>query len=193
MKKMFAIIVAIVTMTMTAYGAYPSGSSVGVSLGGSADLGGGIGLSGLGIIGQFEGFPIMLGASFGLWRTGFAVNVTGDWWGLQKEIGRAGDADVLMYLGPGASVTLGIATGDFSADLGIRMPIGFSWMVDKPEWEKWEIFTEAIVGANLVGFYSSDAYTGVTVLGLGFGDNTPSFNFFRAINLGVNVGFRHWF
>ena len=186
MKRMFVIMVAIVTMTMTAYGAYPSGSSVGVS------LGGGTGLSGLAVVGQFEGFPLMLGASFGLWGSGFAVNVTGDWWGLKQDIGRAGDADVLMYLGPGASVTLGIGS-IFSADLGIRMPIGFSWMVDKSEWEKWEIFTEAIVGANLVGFYTSDYYTGATVLGFGFGDDAPTFNFFRAINLGINVGFRHWF
>lgn len=183
-RKLFMVGVAIIAISIAlpkkAEAAYPSGSSVGASL--SA----GYPSQGLNITGKFDNVPLVFGASFGFGSGYFALNITGDWWGLQLPLGRAGDADVSMYLGPGFALSTQIGSV-FAMDLGIRMPVGFSFVVQK----NWEIFLEPSIGLNLIGFAAWDGGASLRVLGSSLGDD---FSFgLGALLFAGQFGFRYWF
>ncbi|MFI3258180.1 MAG: hypothetical protein R3Y36_07785 [Spirochaetales bacterium] len=189
MKKifiaMFVFAAVIVVNPSDVHAQYAGGDALGLSLGGGT-------LSGLNLIGKSHSLPMMFGASLGVSQNSFALGVTADWWLLHKQLGRVGLADVFIYLGPGVDVSFVIGSA-FGVNAGVRMPLGFSWMVDSPGWEKWEILTELVFGVNVIGFWASDSYTGVLLFGQGLGSNAPAFNAFNTIGAGVRLGFRYWF
>ncbi len=168
---------------MQAFSQYATGDALGVSLGGGT-------LSGISFTGKSEDFPFIFGAGLGYSGTGLGIGVTADYWTLHNELGRVGLADVYLYLGPGVDVDL-LLGSVFALDFGARMPVGVSWMVDSPGWEQWEIFSELVVGLNLIGFWTSEQYTALTILGLPLGHDVP-FNVFNTLDLGFNIGFRYW-
>ncbi len=185
MKKLFVIMFAIISIiTVTAKqasAAYSDGSAIG------AAISGGYPVSGLSVTGKFAPVPLVFGANFGFYigESGyFSLNLTADWWGLKLPLGQAGEAAVSMYLGPGAALSMYISS-IFVLDIGIRMPVGFSFLVQ----EKWEIFLEPSLGLNLIGFSAGGESGSLRVLGssvdnFGFGLSSISFNF--------QFGFRYW-
>ena len=185
MKKLFVIMFAIVSViTVTskqASAAYSDGSAIG------AAISGGYPVSGLSVTGKFAPVPLVFGANFGFYigDSGyFSLNLTADWWGLKLPLGQAGEAAVSMYLGPGAALSMHISS-IFVLDIGIRMPVGFSFLVQ----EKWEIFLEPSLGLNLIGFSAGGESGSLRVLGadvdnFGFGASSIAFNF--------QFGFRYW-
>ena len=189
-KKIIVLALIVVATTLAlpekAEAAYPNGSSIG------AALTGGLSSGGLVVTGKFEPVPLVFGANInlGLGNTSsLGLSLTADWWGFTLPLGQLGDASVSMYLGPGAAIDLGFGIGDvdfFTTDIGIRMPIGFSFIVKK----SWEIFIEPSIGLNLIGVSISDGKASMRVLGsdleeFGFGLNS--------IRFGGQFGFRYWF
>jgi len=197
-KKIIIIALIVVATTLTlpekAEAAYPNGSSVGAALTGGVPFGGG-----LIVTGKFESVPVV----FGLGLTGanynfgygsmsfFGINLTADWWGFKLPLGQAGDAAVTMYLGPGATLDLGFGTGStgyFYTDFGIRMPIGFSFLVK----QTWEIFIEPSIGLNIIGVSVNDGKASLRLLGSDVNSFSSGFRF-NAIRFGFQFGFRYWF
>ena len=170
--------------------AYPNGTAVGAALTGGYPFGG------LSVTAKFESVPLVFGASFtgasidfGDGRTSFfGIGLTADWWGLTLPLGQAGDAAVTMYLGPGGVIDLGFdfgSNGYFYTDFGIRMPVGFSFLVK----QSWEIFIEPSIGLNLIGVAVNDGKASMRVLGSDSDDFLFGLN---AIRFGGQFGFRYW-
>ncbi len=187
MKKKIAIAIFCIALSaiipMQAFSQYASGDAVGASLGGGT-------LSGISFTGKLESIDIIWGAGLGYSGGNLGIGITADHWMLHNYLGRVGQADVHFYLGPGVDLEVLLGSA-FALDAGIRMPVGASWLVDSPGWEPWEIFTEFAVGLNVIGFWTSDAYTTMTLLGLPLGQEIP-FNVFNTLDLGFSVGFRYW-
>ena len=190
LKKIIMLALILVATTLAlpekAEAAYPNGSSVGAALTGGFPFGG------LAVTGKFEPIPLVFGASFnfGIGETSFfGLNLTADWWGVTLPLGQAGDAEVTMYLGPGAILDLGFggsSTGYFYTDIGIRMPVGFSFLVK----QSWEIFIEPSIGLNLIGVSVYDGKASMRLLGSDLDDFSFGLN---SIRLGGQFGFRYWF
>jgi len=188
-----ALIIAATTLTLPqkAEAAYPNGSSAGVALTGGFPFGGIMATA------KFAPVPLMFGLSFtgasvdlGFGRTSFlGIHLTGDWWALKLPLGQAGNAEVSMYLGPGAVIDLGFDFGHtsyFYTDLGIRMPVGFSFLLK----QTWEIFIEPSIGLNIIGIAVDDGKASLRLLG----SSLESFSFgLNSIRLGGQFGFRYWF
>ncbi len=188
MRKTIFITILCLLLTaiipMSAFAQYATGDAAGVSVGGGT-------LSGVSFTGKLESMPLIWGAGLGFDGQNLGIAVTADRWMIHNYIGTIELADVYFYLGPGADVEM-VLGNVFALDIGARMPIGFSWLVDSPGWEPWEIFTEVYVGVNLIGFITSDAYSALTLLGLPIGQEIP-FNVFNTVDLGLSLGFRYWF
>lgn len=187
---------------------YPNGSSVGAAFTSGYPYGGGISVTG-----KFAPVPLVFGLNFEFYTNHFGLTLTADWWGFQLPLGQAGEAAVSMYLGPGGVLNFGFGNYDsigytytniggditvpspfvtnkksFFMDLGIRMPVGFSFLVKK----KWEIYIEPSIGLNIIGVGAYDGKASVRLFGY---DNIhdDGWRFSRFLRIGGQVGFRYWF
>lgn len=180
---MSVMVVALaVGMPKKAQAAYSDGAAIGAS------LFSGWPNSGLTLVGQFKGVPLMFGVEVlaGLFGDSyFGVGLTMDWWGLKKPLGKAGESDVHFYLGPGLAVSAGFGSNYWSVTAGLRVPIGFSFLIK----QKWEIFLEPAPTLNVVHAYNG----GISILGINIGKNGDRFYLGHLLSLSFQFGFRYWF
>lgn len=186
MKKiiLFAFIIIISLSSYNKLSAYyPSGSAAGFFLRFSFPS-----QASLGFTGKFEGIPFMFGGIFNIgisskgWAW-FGLSASADWWGLVKRLGNLGDSDVRLYFGPGIEAITEFGTKYWNIEAAFRLPLGFSFIVDRD----WEIFLQITPGLSVIavgsrgfgtfGWYPS--YTGWTFA-----------SFFR---FSGDFGFRYWF
>ncbi|MEI0798822.1 hypothetical protein R4Q14_10930 [Brachyspira intermedia] len=178
------IAVLVVAMPKKAAAAYSDGAAIGAS------LFFGYPNQGLTLVGQFDGVPLMFGVQavaniFDSRYQYFGLGLTMDWWGLKIPLGKAGESDVHFYLGPGLAADFAFGShGIWSINAGLRMPIGFSFLIKK----QWEIFLEPAPVVNVV---HADG-DGVSILGLHFG-NENHWYLEHFLHLTFQFGFRYWF
>lgn len=175
------VAVLIIAAPTKAHAAYSDGAAVGAVL-----------LSGypagvsLGVTGQFSGVPVMFGLSAGWYLGGyFGLGLTADWWGFKHNFGKAGDSDAWVYLGPGGAFSVGFGSGYWSVSAGLRMPVGFSFIVK----QNWEIFIEI---APVVNVLSAGSY-GVQIFGAFVDKNHSGWGVGGFLGFGGQFGFRYWF
>lgn len=174
----------VVAMPKKASAAYSDGAAIGAS------LFFGYPNQGLTLVGQFDGVPLMFGVQavaniFDTRYLYFGVGLTMDWWGLKIPLGRAGESDVHFYLGPGLAADFAFGSyGLWSINAGLRMPIGFSFLIKN----QWEIFLEPAPVVNVV---HADG-DGVSIFGLRFG-NENRWYIEHFLHLTFQFGFRYWF
>ncbi|WP_157153571.1 hypothetical protein [Brachyspira murdochii] len=179
------ILVLAAAMPKKAEAAYSDGAAIGAS------LFFGYPNQGLTLVGQFKGVPLMFGvqAVANLFNNGyqyFGIGLTMDWWGLKIPLGRAGESDVHFYLGPGLAADATFGSSYWSINAGLRMPIGFSFLIK----QKWEIFLEPAPVLNVLHADSD----GVSLLGIYLGDrNGNRWNLGHFLHLSFQFGFRYWF
>lgn len=190
MFKKIAVVIAMVlavtvAMPKKAQAAYSDGAAIGAS------LFFGYPNQGLTLVGQFKGVPLMFGVQavanpFGNYPY-FGIGLTMDWWGLKIPLGKAGESDVHFYLGPGLAADAAFGSNYWSVNAGLRMPIGFSFLIK----QKWEIFLEP---APVVNVLHADG-NGVSLIGLYLGDDDrhDRWYFGHFLHLTFQFGFRYWF
>ncbi|PTY39912.1 hypothetical protein [Brachyspira hampsonii] len=180
--------VLVVAVPKKAEAAYSDGAAIGAS------LFFGYPNQGLTLVGQFDGVPLMFGvqAVANIFNDGyqyFGVGLTMDWWGLKIPLGKAGESDVHFYLGPGLAADTAFGSNYWSINAGLRMPIGFSFLIKN----QWEIFLEP---APVVNVLHADSY-GVSLLGFYLGDTDDRhrnrWNIGHFLHLTFQFGFRYWF
>ena len=184
LKKISLILTMVIILTVgmqrKALAAYSDGASIGAS------LFGGYPNSGLTLVGQFKGVPMMFGVNLGAGYGGaFGIGITGDWWGYKKPLGKAGESDVHFYLGPGFAVNIGFGSHFWSVSAGIRMPIGFSFIIK----QKWEIFLEPAPTLNVLYAHTG----GVSILGIDITKSGVHFYAPYLFSVAFQFGFRYWF
>lgn len=176
-------VVLIIAAPTKAQAAYSDGAAVGAALMAGFPAG-----ASLGVTGQFKGVPVMFGLSgrIGLGTPSyFGLGLTADWWGFKHNFGPAGDSDAWVYLGPGGAFTVDFGSGGYwFLTAGLRMPVGFSFIVKK----NWEIFIEIAPTVNVVAVGNSGFYVFGTHIGKGGGFWLPGL-----LGFGGEFGFRYWF
>ena len=203
MKKIIITMIMVVSIMLVhsnkTYAAYDDGkgSAIGVSYGGFIPYYGGIGLTG-----KFNNVPLIftVDLGFNLIFSTFNINIVGEWHGLKPLIGKTENADIYFYLGIGFFLNSIMSTNyewvsniyedPFTMDLGVRVPIGFSFVVNK----SWDIFLESGVGINLIGFSVNENDASFRMLGM----NANNLDFSKDAILtwlGINakMGFKYWF
>lgn len=203
MFKKIAVVAAIVlaltvTMPKKAQAAYSDGAAIGAS------LFFGYPNQGLTLVGQFKGVPLMFGVQavadiLDPYYQHFGIGLTMDWWGFKKPLGKAGESDVHFYLGPGLAANTSFGSGYWSVNLGLRMPIGFSFIIK----QKWEIFLEP---APVINVIHADEDYGLSILGIHVADGKYDDEYYdkhrrrkkywrieHFLNLSFQFGFRYWF
>ena len=182
------IAILVVAVPKKASAAYSDGAAIGAS------LFFGYPNQGLTLVGQFDGVPLMFGVQavaniFDSRYQYFGVGLTMDWWGLKIPLGQAGESDVHFYLGPGLAADAAFGSyGVWSVNAGLRMPIGFSFLIK----QKWEIFLEPAPTINVI---HADG-DGVSILGIYMGDKDGRRNRWylgHFLHIAFQVGFRYWF
>lgn len=175
MKKVL-VILAVVSITLgmateKVHAQYAKGGSIGFALTGGFASGGGFG----GVITfSVPKVPLMFGVNGGIWGSGFNVNLSGDWWALNPQLGTLGSAPVYLYFGPGIYLGLNVDNKDLGFNLGIRAPLGFTFLVDKSK--KWEVYVELAPGVNVINVWNN---------------NIKNDWFYFAFS--SRLGFRYWF
>lgn len=180
------ILVLAIAVPNKAQAAYSDGAAIGAS------LFFGYPNQGLTLVGQFKGVPLMFGvqAVAGLFNTYqyFGFGLTMDWWGFKKPLGKAGESDVHFYLGPGLAADAAFGShGTWSVNAGLRMPIGFSFLIK----QKWEIFLEPAPVLNVIHADED----GVSLFGAYLGDHKHRDTWYigHLIHIAFQFGFRYWF
>ena len=171
-----ALIVAIPTK---AQAAFSDGDAVGAMLMGGFPAGGAIGVTG-----QSSKVPVMFGGTIRFGGGWFGIGFTADWWGFKHNFGAVGESDAWVYLGPGGVFTVDFGSGYWFLTAGLRMPVGFSFIVKK----NWEIFIEIAPAVNVIAVGNSGFYVFGARIGEGGGFYLPGF-----LGFGGEFGFRYWF
>lgn len=173
-------VVLIIAAPTKAQAAFPDGDAVGAMLMGGWPVGGAIGVTG-----QSSKVPVMFGGTVRFGVGHFGVGFTADWWGFKHNFGPAGDSDAWVYLGPGGAFTVDFGSGGYwFLTAGLRMPVGFSFIVKK----NWEIFIEIAPTVNVVAVGNSGFYVFGARIGDGGGFWLPGL-----LGFGGEFGFRYWF
>ncbi len=194
MKKILSIIFIITSLFIlrnkNVYASYENDTS---SIGAFLPIGMPIMLGG-GITGKFDKVPLVFAISGGgslVPYFGYGLYITADWWGLNKKLGLLGTADTYFRLGAGFDISMPIGA-NFVMDFGVRMPMGFSFVVKK----NWEIFLDLPIGISLIGFGVLEGATVVRVFGNGI-ESVREDNFFEYfyvwLRINPQIGFRYWF
>lgn len=175
-KKIFMVAFAIMAISFTTFSkaeaAFPTGSAVG------ANLFAGIIDGGVGVSLKPNNIPAMFGVQLGYgWGGYFNLGLLGDWWAWQTKLGNAGNSVAYFYVGVGGNANFGFSGNFFRFDLSARVPLGFSFIVDR----KWEIYMEPALGLRLFTFYT------------GMSRNYRWFFPAEVVYFDFQFGFRHWF
>ncbi len=156
----------------------------------------------LGVRFKFDDVPMIFNVDFGTELTfeAWHINITGDWYALEPFLGRAMTANVYFYFGVGFAlhnivVVNTISTAydyDYSLDLAINIPVGFSFVVQK----HWDIFIETGLQVNLVGIEAGNYFT-VRAFGVDY-TRFKSYDFLENalsswLRINAKFGFMYWF
>ncbi|WP_295162266.1 hypothetical protein [uncultured Brachyspira sp.] len=186
LKKITFVCVMIAVLAIAvpkkADAAYADGASIGVS------LFGGYPNSGLTLLGQFKGVPLMFGIGLNAGFFGnsyFGVGLTMDWWGYKTLLGKAGASDVHFYVGPGLAASVGFGSNYWTVSAGLRVPLGFSFLIK----QKWEIFLEP---APILNVLHADT-DGISILGINIAKGGGGFYIGNLLSISFQFGFRYWF
>jgi hypothetical protein len=162
LKKRWILLLCLAgVLTAGVFADHPN-NKVGIGLffgGGWGSVGGGVFNPGLAL--KIPGVPIHWGLNAAFGRHIAGLSVSGDYYFVDRDLVKDGSIDLDWFLGFGGFTHIYFGS-DFTAALGLRLPIGLSWHITRA----FELFADLAPGIG-VSFTSTPFY-GVLGAELGF-------------------------
>lgn len=162
MKKRLVLLLCLAGILTTGVFADHPNNKVGIGLflgGGWGSVGGGLFNPGLSL--KIPGVPVLWGVNAAFGRGIAGLSVSGDYYFVDRSLVKDGSINLGWFFGLGGFAHFYFGH-DFTAALGVRLPIGLSWNITRA----FELFADLAPGIGVR--FSSAPFYGVLGAELGF-------------------------